>query len=406
MQRIVYFVFIVALAACSSGDGPTGSDGEFSTERKLAIRSWRTPERAELVDEPEHNNKNVLDLEARNGRLLMLVAIARDLVNLPAWHRELILLEHDGSRWIERGRVPRTALFIVGSIGIGNQDDAYVFWSADPPDAFPPDDAPNEVVVRQTALYGCHWVASSCSVVDSLLSDRRSIVSFSDVLVTSSGSGRVLADHSNSVRDLEMNSLEMGASNPWSGIFPSLTQTRSGELAVAGGRKLETNTGFRLYAQTGNDGVWDGSRTVFESAGESAQTSNLLYDSSGTAHVVFWAFPGSGEATLYHAMSDDDGLTWSDPVDVGFISSGFPTDRPQLEEDMNGTLHLVWGVSFRFNETEYFENLYRDGSWTPSSEWSVGDTGFKWNVKLTSSSDGRLHAAWRSEGRFYYSVYE
>ena len=402
MHRFFYVVFAVAIAACSNGEGPLGSGGEFSTERKLAIRSWRTPERIDLFSEPHRKYKNVLDLEAGRGRLLMLTSVARDVDNLPDWHRELFVLEHDGVGWTETGSIQRTGLFNAASLGIGSQNDAFVFWAADPPDDLPPDDAPVNVVVHHTALYGCLWQAGACSKMDSLVSERRSGVAFSDVEVTEAGHGRVLAEHAFTIRDMEVSKTGITNFVPWSGIFPSLVSTRGGFLSVAGGGKLETTTGFRLYARKGSGSVWEGSRT----AGESVQTSDLLYDSSGTAHVIFWAFPGSGEATLYHAMSTDDGLTWSDAVDVGFIPRGFPTGRPQLEEDMNGTLHLIWGASFRFGETEFFENQYIDGAWTSTAQWTVGDTGFKWGVHLTRSEDGRLHAAWQSNNNLYYSVYE
>ncbi len=403
---IVFAALALFFASCSSDSNNVNSGDPLDTERRLPVRSWAHPAEIPLLTDSKYGSKVISHLSERDGKLMLLTSASIDILSRPAWHNRLFVLSFDGLEWTVEGHVPGVGAMNTASGGYGRSGDKFIFWAADPPDLRPPDDAGFSTFTTSTGIFACKWRRGECSVRDSIIFGKRWDVMFSDVLLTDSDAGRVLSSHAQQVRDMEMSDAGLQVSLAWNGIWPNLVKSRNGVLSAAGGRKLETTTGFRLYAQRSEGGIWSGSRTVYETAGESVQMSNLLIDSSGTAHVVFWAFPPTPEATLYHSMSMDEGISWSDAVPIDSIPRGFPINRPQLAEDMNGVLHLVWGVAPGFGQSDWYESLYHRGDWSEPAEWTVGETGFKWRVHVIAGGDGRLHAAWYSDDKMYYSVYE
>lgn len=80
------------------------------------------------------------------------------------------------------------------------------------------------------------------------------------------------------------------------------------------------------------------------SSGDNGYFSQLLLDRAGRLHIFYTEYAGQVGCPeclhVFHRFSDDDGLTWSLPVDITPGASG--AAKPQILQDGQRRMHLVW----------------------------------------------------------------
>lgn len=151
-----------------------------------------------------------------------------------------------------------------------------------------------------------------------------------------------------------------------------------------------------------------------------AYFSRTARDSQGTLHLIFSENVISASCPicfhLFYRRSEDNGRSWSAPVDVSRLATG--AAKPQLLIDGQDNLHLVWeagqGGSYGqlTNPTQvlYSASYDRGATWTTPAELSTElDTvvdGMAKDITVGQGRDGQLVAAWLSlpEDKVYYRV--
>jgi len=84
--------------------------------------------------------------------------------------------------------------------------------------------------------------------------------------------------------------------------------------------------------------------SVRQEVGQVGYFSALVVDRRGKVHVIYTSNLSSRQCPIcyhiYYRWSADDGLTWSEPVDISRVSTG--SAKPQLLLDPDGNLHVAW----------------------------------------------------------------
>jgi len=181
--------------------------------------------------------------------------------------------------------------------------------------------------------------------------------------------------------------------------------------SVTGGTAL-------FFAQADAEQAWSASswsspRRVDRQA--DVYMSDLAVDGQGVLHLVFDEgvtedsdpCPG-GCSDLFYRRSDDQGATWSMPVNLSRSPVG--AMREQIEVDRTGTVHITWdegydrhsGVGQAISGNYVFST---DGgrTWSPVTSLTYPDSSV---AQLTAGSDGRgdTMLVWRASSRdnIYY----
>jgi hypothetical protein len=205
----------------------------------------------------------------------------------------------------------------------------------------------------------------------------------------------------------------------------SATPTTPERLPIIAAGKLRSGSGSAVYvfwtndSDTGNlylkrslDGgaSFQSTQDIAPAAGYSRPGSALV-DSQGRVHVAWYDTrntPGYGQ--VFHALSCDNGATWTPAQLVTRPIAFTDNEAPRLVEDTNGGLYLVVRSSLDGNP---------QAGWPPFGQYLVRgntvscSTGVKWQfpaqrisrglpfdlgnaygAKVIAGAGGRLHAAW------------
>jgi hypothetical protein len=128
------------------------------------------------------------------------------------------------------------------------------------------------------------------------------------------------------------------------GSWPHITADTGGSLHVVYAIPLNEFRG--IYHTRSDDGgeTWSLSHQVFDAAAADwtvADYPRVAVDEQGALHAV-WVrspLPGSGAPEgVYHARSDDDGETWSEPSQIGLGAYAWP----QIAAAGDNEMHIVW----------------------------------------------------------------
>jgi len=126
----------------------------------------------------------------------------------------------------------------------------------------------------------------------------------------------------------------------------------------------------------------------------------FLLDSTGILHVVYQDFDGS---TLEYLQSTDGGNSWSVPV---VLAQETGTDNkpavPDLIEDQQGVLHLVWSMtqapSYYGGEGVYYMRSTDHGrNWSSPyrlDEYADGRNDKAWLASISEVAPGKLVVVW------------
>lgn len=139
------------------------------------------------------------------------------------------------------------------------------------------------------------------------------------------------------------------------------------------------------------------------SSGDNGYFSQLALDAAGRLHVFYTEYPQRIDCPeclhVYHRVSEDNGLTWSRPIDVTLGTSG--AAKPRVLIDGQGSMHLVW-------EAGRGGDLGQLADPTTAMYTASDDSGQTWrepiqlapvdaqarNVALGLTGNGQLVAAW------------
>src|SRR5574341_1959984 len=154
--------------------------------------------------------------------------------------------------------------------------------------------------------------------------------------------------------------------------------------------------------------------------GQVAYFSRVARDHQGTLHLIFSENVISSTCPicfhLFYRRSEDNGLTWTSPVDISRLATG--AAKPQLLIDGQDNLHLVWeagrgGAYGQLTDpTRVLYSVSRDKgeTWTSpvelSTELSAVVDGRAKDITIGQGREGQLVTAWLSlpEDRVYYRV--
>ena len=141
---------------------------------------------------------------------------------------------------------------------------------------------------------------------------------------------------------------------------------------------------------------------------------SLAADKNGVIHIVYPTYDADGvQQTIYYIRSDDDGLTWSDPVVVFAMTAPLPsTSGAKLAVDDKGRLHV--GITVRsyeygaYSELGYIRSLDGGKTWGPYQK--VTDTGTTFQGVSTLSpyafGDNEIHLTWHDPRRMHMVSYD
>lgn len=146
-------------------------------------------------------------------------------------------------------------------------------------------------------------------------------------------------------------------------------------------------------------------RPVNVSLGDNGISPFVYLDQNGVLHLAYAAISAHHDA--YYTRSVDGGLNWSRPVNVSVIDVDENASDTVLAVDAAGRIHMVWSQS-KLPTGWPPRGLYYAVSEDDGETWSVpmqlaGD--WEGNGAIISASDGKLHVVWcgtgERSGRYY-----
>jgi len=167
--------------------------------------------------------------------------------------------------------------------------------------------------------------------------------------------------------------------------------------------------------------AWTLTRAVSgATGGQVAYFSWVARDRQETLHLIFSENVISSTCPicyhLFYRRSQDNGRTWTPPVDISRLATG--AAKPQLLIDGQDNLHLVWeaGRGGSYGQLTdptrvLYSNSYDQGAtWTSpvelSTELSAVADGVAKDITIGQGRDGQLVTAWLSlpEDKVYYRI--
>lgn len=185
---------------------------------------------------------------------------------------------------------------------------------------------------------------------------------------------------------------------------PSVTVDGKGRiLAVWSGG----NSGELYYSQTSTTDAslpseWSKPIQLTES-NQSAASPVIALDAAGTIYIVY-SIPLGDHRGIYLITSSDDGITWSDPINVfdGVTAGWEMVTEPRVEINSPGNLHILWlhsplPTSLGGDELYYSRSTDAGASWSAaqsvkSSDQDAGPV--VWD-SIESSGDRILVRVWQ-----------
>lgn len=129
-----------------------------------------------------------------------------------------------------------------------------------------------------------------------------------------------------------------------------------------------------------------------------ATSPNIRLDTAGRLHVVY--------VDIYHApyvrhtLSEDGGITWSQPVVVSAPTDGAVAINAQLAIDSNDVLHVVWSETiedFPPSGVYYARSSDRGETWT--YPYPIASGGYSW-ASIGVDASGDVHVFWTGTGQW------
>jgi len=134
----------------------------------------------------------------------------------------------------------------------------------------------------------------------------------------------------------------------------------------------------------------------------------LTIDKSGTIHCVWSHEIETDFHKLYYSKSEDDGLTWSMPMDIAQNDS-LRLDEPQIIVDTNDFLYVSYSYDVvSIPSTMIYLQVFDGVSWGVPTVVSEGYLG-SWGSRLVLDHENKLFCFWyhpSNGGTIYYRYYQ
>lgn len=248
--------------------------------------------------------------------------------------------------------------------------------------------------------------------------------------VATDASGRVHAVWSSGAEEFDTVMYAAKSDNSWSGAVDimAMPQISGGSEASRPALLVDPANNVHLtyryttiyYSQApaggaGVPGYWRESFAIDE-----GYFSRMVRDSKGVLHLVFTQNVQTASCRIcyhiFYVRSTDDGLMWSDPVDISVLPTG--AAKPQLIVDSQDNLHVVWegGYGGSYGQLSDPTSVFYAGSSDGGNSWSRayefdptrGDTtaAMARNITIAEDANGRLVTAWLAipEDIVYYQL--
>jgi hypothetical protein len=199
----------------------------------------------------------------------------------------------------------------------------------------------------------------------------------------------------------------------WSHITPvlKLPDGEAGSPAIAAGPENElfliapNNRGALYFSWALSDSAviassWSTPTRLEISHDGQIGSVDVAWDAAGTLYVVY-SVPVNEERGIYLVLSEDQGTTWSEPVQVfDGAAAGFDlVGAPSLVTSDNGVLHIIWkeqsiqgdGVP---QPLSLFYTRSEDGGHTFNEAALVVEESVTWR-EIVSDENGNLHLLWQ-----------
>lgn len=129
----------------------------------------------------------------------------------------------------------------------------------------------------------------------------------------------------------------------------------------------------------------------------------VIVDSHGRLYLVY---PGQGSSGVFYQNSDDDGQTWSFPVEVSPPGLNATSDFTRMAVGPDGTIHVVW-TEFRLPNgwppigVFYSRSTNGGKTWSPALQ--IAEEGFT-QANVAGGPNGTVFIAWNGmsgvQGRY------
>jgi len=401
-------IFIPLIVGCDQNGDLIAVDDTHNSGRRVQPRMWSSPSRILLegMTATDIVQSSAVSLEFIQDQLVLVVRAPDDSTTFPARRHKLFrYTSADGLTWHKEAELRRASTFqrvethpsLVPGMSI---------WSGDPENEVPPLPLPDSYdESKSTTLYACQWEGATCVNMDSLRFHLRSSMRFSEI-VTHGDEQNVFVTYIGAVAQVQLSGHSLSVVNTFNGILTSAIVTSTGRMIIAYGDPEGRQTGFGLSIRTSDDGVSLGAANrIYDVDSITVQTTRLLEMGDGVIHVVWMAVvPADGTNILLHAMSRDDGDTWTSPVEVSRDPSFFHL-RPALFEDRNGYLNAAWAHHRTPPDRVFFHAVLHDSTWSERNEPFPQMKMIAFPVYV-SGSNRQFHMVWRSEDQYWYSSFE
>lgn len=400
-------LLVLLTIGCDQNRALVSADDPHESGRRVQPGAWSDPFPIELegLTASEIIQSSAVSLEFIQGQLVLVVRAPDDSTTFPARRHKLVrFTSDDGLSWHKVAELRRASTFqrvethptLIPSIS---------FWPGEPDNEVPPLPLPDSYdEARSSTLYACQWMDDTCMNVDSLRFQLRSHMRFSEV-VSHGGVHSVFVTYIGAVAQVQLTGQSLTVQNIFNGILTSSIVTSTGRMIVAYGDPEGRPRGFGLSIRTSEDGLTlSSAHRIFDEDDITVQNTKLLETSDGTIHVVWMGVVSTdGTNILWHAMSNDYGVTWTQPKEVARDPSLFHL-RPTLFEDRNGFLHAAWAHHRTPPDRVFFHAVFMDSTWSEREE-PFAQMKMVAFPTYVSGDNGQFHMVWRSDEQLWYSTF-
>ena len=342
-------------------------------------------------------------LTAHGEELHLLLSIPDDSL-IPHERQALAYLHFDGQTWTHRTTLHNNGLFLRTSVLADDKGGADLFWAGDPPEALPPSPTDDISLLNEwTTLFHCKWEGNECKKTPPLFSSKRNRWWMRESVRDDEGNAHLVFLYNAFIYHLILRGEQAEMQRALLGLYPRLQyHDKALFLAYVDTPQPPRHGANDLYYRSYRNGTWSDPVLVYHDPERTAHVPTIAIDLNGVHHLAWMVLPGDGEVLLFHATSNNEGLTWSEPEQVFSIRTMFAR-APMMAVDGDNTVHLVWGHWHTPPEAFIFYASYRDGKWSEPEE------PFK-EIPITSppymalDALDRIHVVWVGEKAVYHSM--
>ena len=183
-----------------------------------------------------------------------------------------------------------------------------------------------------------------------------------------------------------------------SSFCPVISVDKSEDINVVW---YDTSGNMEIYfSRSTDDGIsWSKAVNISNNSGCSVSPA-IAVDNAGNINVV-WQDSISGNWDIYFSRSTDDGVTWSQVVKISNKTGN--SYSPAIAVDSAGNINVVWQNCTPGNYKIYFSRSTDDGvTWSQTVNIS-NNSAFSYDPAIAVDSEGSINVVWN--GSISYDVY-